>query len=230
MLIQNGYLQTMKFTTAQRTAQGPWAVQIILPHPGGICAWHCSLAKGNFSHSLQQQESCFLVKLLWTGPVVDSVETEAQKQSVIPEAISEPRTSASCSIPAAWFVSEVTNTVPSWNSSSLLSPGHLVVMAEWRTGFVSTFCFHSYWSLATSVAQVRTTGFSGLYLALSMSSRVALALFHPLGMDTKGQTGSIGHKAGLKPHLKAWFRLCTGKTFSPMSLQAKELWCKLDGN
>lgn len=138
MLIQNGYLQTMKFT-AQRTFQGPWAIQVILPYPGGTCAWYRSLARGNFSCSLQQQESCFLVKLLWSGSVVDSMETKAQKQSVIPQAISEPRTPVSCScIPAAWFVFEVTSTVPSWNFSSLLSPGYLVVMAVRRTGF----CFH----------------------------------------------------------------------------------------
>lgn len=139
MLIQNGYLQRMKFTTTQRTSQGPWAIQVILPHFGGICAWYWPLARGNCSHSLQQQESCFLVKLPWTGPVADSLETKAQKWSVIPEAVSEPRTSASCSsIPAAWFVFEVTSTVPSWNSSSLLSPGYIVVMAVQRTGF----CFY----------------------------------------------------------------------------------------
>lgn len=136
MLIQNGYLRTTKFATAPRTSQNPWAIQVILPHPRGVCAWYWSLARGNFSQSLQQQELCFLVKWLWTGLGVDSIETKAQKQSVIPEAI--PRASASCSfIPAAWFVLEVTSTVPSLNSS-ILSPGYLVVTVVWRSGF----CFH----------------------------------------------------------------------------------------
>lgn len=66
----------------------------------------------------------------------DSIETKAQKQSVIPEAT--PRASASCSfIPATWFVLEVTSTVPSLNSSTL-APAYLVVMVVWRSGF----CFH----------------------------------------------------------------------------------------
>jgi len=29
MLIQGGYLQTMEFSTAQRTSKGPWAIQVI---------------------------------------------------------------------------------------------------------------------------------------------------------------------------------------------------------
>lgn len=55
-----------------------------------------------------------------------------------------------------------------------------------------------------------------------MSSRVALNLFPPLGMDTKGQTGRMDHKTRLNTHFKAPSRLCT-KSFSPTSLQAKEL-------
>lgn len=66
-------------------------------------------------------------------------------------------------------------------------------------------------------------GFPGLYLGHSMSSRVALNLFLPLGMDTKGQTGRMEYKTRLNTHFKAPSRLCTSKSSSPTSLQAKEL-------
>lgn len=56
-----------------------------------------------------------------------------------------------------------------------------------------------------------------------MCSWVALALFHPLGMDTTGERDSIRHRPGLNPHLKVQSRLCTGKTFYFVSSQAKEL-------
>lgn len=107
----------------------------------------------------------FLVKLLWAGPVVDSIETKVQKQSVVPEAISEPRTSACCSsVPAAWFVSEV---IPSWNSSSLLPPGYLVVMAVWRTGF----CFYFLLSFLLISSYICGIGMChGLPWALSCTS------------------------------------------------------------
>lgn len=56
-----------------------------------------------------------------------------------------------------------------------------------------------------------------------MSSRGALTLFHSQGRDTKGQTGRIRYKPRLNTHFKAPSMLCTAKTFSPTSLQAKEL-------
>lgn len=40
MLIQDEYLQTRKFTAAQRTTQGPMAIQVIAPHPGVLWAWY----------------------------------------------------------------------------------------------------------------------------------------------------------------------------------------------
>lgn len=67
-------------------------------------------------------------------------------------------------------------------------------------------------------------GFPGLYPRHSMNSRVALNLFPPLGMDTKGQTGRIKHKTRLNTHFKTPCRLCTGKAFSLTSFQAKELY------
>lgn len=117
---------------------------------------------------------------------------------------------------------EIRNTVPNWNLS-LLSPGYLLWWQCEELDFVTTFCFHCHWSLATSGAQEYVTSFLGLYLGHSMSSRVALNLFPPLGMDAKGQTRRMEHKTRLNTHFKAPSRLSTSKSFSPTSLQAKEL-------
>lgn len=109
---------------------------------------------------------------------------------------------------------ELRNTVPSWNLS-LLSPGYLVVMAVWRTGF----CFHFLLSLPLICSYLWgylcVTGFPGLYLTHSMSSRGALTLFHPQGVDTKGQTGRTRHKPRLNAHFRAPSKLCSAKTFFP---------------
>lgn len=81
MLTQNGYLQMMKFTTVQRTSQlGFLILDTYMPEaaPGQEGTSHTNCRSKNHVFLLNSYE------------LLRGVETEAQKQTGIPELTSEP--------------------------------------------------------------------------------------------------------------------------------------------
>lgn len=88
MLIQNGCLQIMKFTTVQRTSQSGF------PNLDTYIAEAAPRQEGT-SHICSSKHNVFLLNCY---ELVHSVEIKAQKQTGIPELISEPRTHSAYSV------------------------------------------------------------------------------------------------------------------------------------
>lgn len=82
MLIQNGYLQITKFTTVQRTSQSGFPIlDTYMPE--------AAPRQEGTSHICSSKNNVFLLNCY---ELVHGVEIKAQKQTGVPELISEPRT------------------------------------------------------------------------------------------------------------------------------------------